>query len=131
MAPVSKDGYLRMTVSAFENIPLVHLLSGLDENNTDTDQLRTDVCGISGYTEWISSTTPTISIGWDWRLDVTQGRPRYVLEGFPRSNLMFQDAERRDLGPTRTATVLKVALDTISWQEETMKAISDRYAQTS
>ena len=79
--------------------------------------LCTDVCGISGYTEWISSTTPAISIGWDWRLDVTQGRPRYVLEGFPRSNLMFQDAERRDLGPIRTATVLKAALDTLSWQE--------------
>ena len=121
-----------MTVSAFENIPLVHLLSGLDENNTDSDQLRTDVCGISGYTEWISSTTPIISIGWDWRLDVTQGgRLRYVLEGLPRSNLMFQDAERRDLGPIRTATVLKAALDTISWQEETIEAISARYGQTS
>lgn len=120
-----------MTVSAFENIPLMHLLSGLDETNIDSDQQRTDVCGITGYTEWISSTTPIISIGWDWRLDVTQGRLRYVLEGLPRSNLMFQDAERRDLGPIRTASVLKAALDTISWQEETIKAISARYAQTS
>ena len=120
-----------MTVSTFENIPLVHLLSGLDENSIESDQPRTDVCGISGYTEWISSTTPTISIGWDWRLDVTQGRMRYVLEGLPRSNLMFQDEERHDLGPIGTAMELKAALDTIAWQDETIKAISARYAQTS
>ena len=119
-----------MTVSAFESIPLVHLLSGLDEIGIDPNQLCANDCGISGYTEWISSTTPAISIGWDWRLDVTQGRLRYVLEGFPRSNVMFLDAERRDLGPIRTATLLKAAVDAIAWQEETLHHIRSRYTHT-
>ena len=84
----------------------------------------------SGYTEWISSTTPVVTIGWDWRIEVSRGRPRYVLAGFPRSNLMFQDAEGRDLGPVRTTTLLKAAVDAIGWQEETEETISARYAPT-
>lgn len=130
MVAISKDGYLRMTVSTFENIPLVHLLSGLDEDEFDSDQIQADACGISGYTEWVSSTTPVITIGWDWRIDVSQGRPRYVLEGLPRSNLMFLDRQRRDLGPTQTATMLEAVVEAICWQQETAKAIRNRYEPT-
>ena len=128
MITLSKDGYLRMTFPTFENTPLVHLMSGLDEDHHCSDQSQANACGISGYTEWTSSTTPIVSIGWDWRLEVSQGRPRYVLVGFPRSNLMFLDAERRDLGPIRTAGLLKAAVDSICWQKKTEKAISARYA---
>ena len=130
MITLSKDGYVRMTFATFENIPLVHLLSGLDEDHFDSRQSQVDACDISGYTEWISSTTPVVTIGWDWWIEVSRGRLRYVLAGFPRSNLMFQDAERRDLGPARTITLLKAAVDAMCWQEETEKAISARYAPT-
>ena len=130
MLILSKDGYLRMTFVAFKNIPLVHLLSGLDEDHLGSRQSQADACDISGYTEWISPTTPVVTIGWDWRVEVSRGRPRYVLAGFPRSNIMFQDAERRDLGPVRTITLLKAAVDAMCWQEETKKAISARYAST-
>ena len=130
MVTISKDGYLRMTVSTIENIPLVHLLSGLDEDEIDSDQLQAEVCRISGYTEWVSSTKPVITIGWDWRLDVSQGLPRYVLEGLPRSNLMFLDGQRRDLGSTQTATMLRAVVEAIFWQEETAKAIRNRYDPT-
>ena len=130
MITLSRDGYLRMTVETFRDLPLVHLLSGLDEDGLDPHQSQADACGISGYTEWISSTTPVVTIGWDWRLDVSQGSPRYVLVGFPRSNLMFLDAERRDLGSARTVVLLKAAVDVICWQEETRKAISARYGTT-
>ena len=130
MVTLSKDGYLRMTVETFRNLPLVHLLSGLDEEGLDSNQSPADACGISGYTEWISSTSPVVTIGWDWRLDVSQGSPRYVLTGFPRSNLMLLDADRRDLGPVRTVILLKAAVDGICWQEETKDAISARYGAT-
>ena len=130
MVTLSKDGYLRMTVEIFRSLPLVHLLSGLDEDGLDSHQSRVDTCGISGYTEWTSSTPPVVTIGWDWRLDVSHGSPRYVLAGFPRSNLMFMDAERRDLGPVRTVILLKAAVDAMCWQEETANAISARYGVT-
>ena len=124
----SKDGYLRMTFPTFENTPLVHFMSGLDEDHFCPDQSQANACGISGYTEWIGSTTPIVTIGWDWRIEVSQGRPRYILVGFPRSNLMFLDADRRDLGPVRTVRLLKGAVDSFCWQEETEKAITARYA---
>ena len=131
MLTLSEDGYLRMKASTFENIPLVHLLSDLDEEKIDSNQLQTNTCGISGYTEWVSPTTPVVTIGWDWRLEIAEGTAHYVLEGFPRSNLMFLDAERRDLGPLRTAAKLKAAVEAIEWQTETANAISARYANTS
>lgn len=120
-----------MTASTFENIPMVHLLSGLDGEKNDSNQSQTNACGISGYTEWVSSTTPVVTIGWDWRLEIAKGTARYVLEGFPRSNLMFLDAERRDLGPIRTAAMLKASVEAIGWQAETYKAISAKYTITS
>ena len=130
MVTLSKDGYLRMTVETFKSIPLVHVLSGLDDDDLGSVQSQAGACSISGYTEWISSTTPAVTIGWDWRIEAHQGRPRYVVAGFPRSNLMFLDAERRDLGFVRTATLLKAAVDTIPWHQETADAISARYAST-
>ena len=130
MATLSKDGYLRMTVETFKSIPLAHMLSGLDDDDLGSVQSQAGACSISGYTEWISSTTPTVTIGWDWYIEAHQGRPRYVLAGFPRSNLMFLDAERRDLGSVRTAALLKAAVETIPWQQETANAISARYAST-
>ena len=130
MVTHSKDGYLRMTFPTFENTPLVHFMSGLDEEHFCSDQSQANACGISGYTEWIGSTTPIVTIGWDWRIEVSQGQPRYILVGFPRSNLMFLDAEQRDLGFARTVALLKVAVDAIGWEQKTEKAISDRYAGT-
>ena len=130
MPTLSEDGYLRMTASTFENIPLVHLLSGLDVEKIDSNQLQTNACGISGYTEWVSSSTPVVTVGWDWRIEIAEGTARYVLDGLPRSNLMFLDAQRRDIGPFRTAAILKAAVEAMIWQEETSNAISARYAPT-
>lgn len=130
MITLSKDGYVRLTLATMQNTPFVHLLSGLDEEHVGPPLPRVDACGISGYTEWISSTTPVMTIGWDWRLEVSRGRPRYVRAGLPRSNLMFLDAEQRDLGFARTVALLKVAVDAIGWEQKTKKAISDRYAGT-
>ena len=130
MVTLSKDGYVRMTPADFNNIPLEHFMSGLDEDHVTSHHVSTDACTISGYTEWISTISPVITIGWDWLIDVTHGRPHYLLVGFPRSNVMFRNAAARDLGHIRTAALLKDAITTIHWQVETAKAISVRYAST-
>ena len=108
----------------------MHLLSGLDEEYLGSRAPQVDTCGIYGYTEWISSTAPVMTIGWDWRLEVSQGRPCYVRASSPRSNLMFLDAQRRDLGFDRTTALLEAAVDAIGWQPETERAIGARYAAT-
>ncbi len=130
MVTISEDSYIRLTSSSLRHTPLVHLLSGLDEDGLELPYLKNEVCGISGYTEWVSSTIPIITIGWDWRLDVSQGKFRYVRVGLPRSNLMLVDSWQRDLGPIHTARLIEAAVDAIDWQDETAEAISARYAHT-
>lgn len=124
---LSEDGYVRLTFTSLQHTPLVHLLSGLDEDHPELPQSGAYACIISGYTEWVSSTFPIITIGWDWQLDVSLGQPHYVRVGSPRSNLMLQDSRRHDLGPNNTSRLLEVMIDAINWQEETDDTINARY----
>ena len=128
MIHLSDDGYIRLTLLRIMKVPLVHLLSGLDEDCSESVFMESNVCEFSGYTEWVSSTVPVITIGWDWQIDVFRRGGRYVRVGVPRSNLMILDANQCDVGPIETAWQLENLIDAISWQEETVKAISSRYA---
>lgn len=127
MITLSEDGYVRLSYANLQDTPLIHLLSGLDEENLDLNQLESNVCRISGYTEWVSTTTPVITIGWDWRLEVAYGHPRYVRDGPLRSNLMLTDTKQRDMGLYESARYVEKVVDSIAWEEETTKGISARY----
>ena len=127
MIILSEDGYVRLAPETFSSIPLVHLLSGLDDDSPVLHSEGASLARISGYTEWVSSTTPAITVGWDWGLDVSQGQPRYVRLGAPRSNTMLVDPMQRDFGPAKTSMLLGVAIDALVWQEEVHKHIVTRY----
>lgn len=127
---LGEDGYVRLNFQALESVEFVHLMSRLDEDSDDTDASSTDLCVISGYTEWISTTAPAITIGWDWQLEVSQVEPQYVSVGLPRSNIMLLDGEQRDLGPDRTGTLVKIIVDSLRWQVATTYFIGARYAAT-
>jgi hypothetical protein len=68
MLTISPDGYMRLTFEELQQISLVHLISGLDEDNSALLQEGATFAEITGYTEWAGITSPAISIGWDWRL---------------------------------------------------------------
>ena len=103
------DGYVRLTLEQFQAIPLVHLLSGLDPDEFPPLHEGASRTDISGYTEWVSETTPVITLGWDWRMEGASGQARYLRTGFPRSNIMLVDDRRRDLGSAKTAKLLEAA----------------------
>jgi hypothetical protein len=124
MATLSEDGYVRLTFESFCNLPLFHLLSGLDEDNPVSSSEGAILTVISGYTEWISTTTPAITLGWDWQLTASRGQPRCVRISEPRSNIMLLDAQRRDLGAVKTARLLETTIDRLSWQDAVIKGIS-------
>lgn len=128
MITLSDDSYIRLTLETFSATPLVHLLSGQDGDKPIHSQEGASLAHVSGYTERVSTTTPTITLGWDWGLDVSQGQPRYVRLGAPRSNIMLVDAMAHDLGPTKTSVLLETAIDALAWQEEVHKYIVTRYA---
>jgi len=115
---LSEDGYVRLTLETLLTIPLVHLLSGLDDDNLILPQEGARIARISGYTEWLSTTAPDITLGWDWCLDVTQGLPLYVRSAAPRSNVMFIDSFQQDLGFAKTSNLLETAIDALAWQEK-------------
>ena len=71
---IAPDGYIRLTFEEFRKISLIHLISGLDEDELVSLQEGATITEITGYTEWVSDTIPTISIGWDWAIQQTQVR---------------------------------------------------------
>ena len=128
---VSKDGYLRLTLSAFRAIALRHLFSGLD-TDSDSETPNHHAAGASaasilGFTEWVSDTTPAVSVGWDWRLDTNAGPPRYVRDGEVRSNIMLIEPGLGDLGDLATSATLSAAVDALSWAAETSHYITNNF----
>jgi len=128
MITLSDDSYIRLTLETFLATQLVHFSSGLDEDKPISPQEGASFAHISGYTEWLSTTTPTLTIGWDWGLDVSQGQPLYVRLDAPRSNIMLVDAMQYDLGSAKTSVLLEAVIDALAWRKEVHQNITTRYA---
>lgn len=111
---VSKDGYIRLPCHQVGAVELVHLLSGADpELSGHAGAVATS---LTGFTEWISTGSPAISLGWDWKMD-TASRPGELRRlNWPRSNLMLCDRARTDVGPDETARLLAQMIDLLAWQ---------------
>lgn len=124
---LSDDGLVRLTLDVLLAIPLVHLISGVDEEPSRNDSEGATSAAISGYTEWISVTSPILTIGWDWRLGALQSLPRLTRQSSPRSNAMLVDAGGRDLGLAKTVAGLEVLIDSMEWQEVARSHITMRY----
>lgn len=124
---LSDDGYVRLTLGTLLTTPLIHLVSGVDEDNPISVNEGASFAPISGYTEWISTTTPTLTVGWDWQLGVSQRRPLYTRLDAPRTNVMLVDARRYDLGLTKTTALLESAINSLAWQTEVAKYTIIRY----
>ncbi|WP_036244424.1 DUF4902 domain-containing protein [Methylobacter tundripaludum] len=127
---ISPDGYIRLTFEEFQQVSLVHLMSGLDEgDNLPLVQEGATFAEFTGYTDWVSATSPAISIGWDWMNQFSQvGGVYYKRVSKSRSNLMLVDAKQRDLGPDKTAALIETVVDGIVWQIVVQSYISTRYA---
>lgn len=121
------DGFLRLSLDIVLSTPLIHFVSGLDSR----DGAIVEACGrttrISGYTEWISVTTPRLSLGWDWRIETHTGELQCVRVGLPRSNVMLIDAARQDYGWERSLQILATIVDSIPWVDATRRMVSERY----
>lgn len=123
----SEDGYVRLTLQNLLATPLVHLWSGLDQEAPGSLPEGAGVTTISGYTEWISTTEPTLTLGWDWRLEVASAAPLYIRSSAPRSNIMLVDERQRDLGPRETAALLGAAINSLTWKQAIYNHINTRF----
>lgn len=124
---LSGDGHVRLTMETLLTLHFEHLLSGLDGVSSLTHPEGACVASISGYTEWLTTTTPTVTMGWDWQLDVSQGQPIYTRQPFPRSNIMIIDRQQYDLGAAESLTLVERAIDALTWQETVRRHIAACY----
>jgi len=128
--PMTKldEGCVELRLDSLLATPLVHLVSGLDEE--DGVDLKHDgkQTTISGYTEWVSTSEPIISLGWDWHLDPLRGAPWCVRSSPPRSNIRLLDESMREVEWRKSQLALEGVVDALSWQEGTQAAIASRYA---
>lgn len=126
---VNDDGYIRLSFDELSQIPLSHLISGLDDEVSRLTQFSAVFSEITGYTEWVTDTKPSISIGWDWILDFSETRSgEYKRVGEPRSNLMLINSKKHDLGDEKTTVLIETIVDEMNWQTVVHNYISARYS---
>lgn len=122
---ISSDGHIRLRLAELQDITMHHLVSGLDEDFPEAAYFGALHTTISGYTEWVSHTSPVISIGWDWQMLDAEWLLR---TGEPRSNLLFLDTQHSDMNYLASAVMLEEFVDTLDWQAEVFRQISERYS---
>ncbi|MDE2324410.1 MAG: DUF4902 domain-containing protein [Betaproteobacteria bacterium] len=126
---LSDDGLVRLTLESLRTIRFTHLLSGLDEHDGPPPSFEgASLDPISGYTEWVTTTSPVITLGWDWWLDASAMPLIYTQAGEPRSNVMIVDAQHHDLGRRKTDETLETLISTLLWQAAVAEHIRSRYA---
>lgn len=127
---LSADGYVRLTLDTLLTIRFSHSISGVYEDTLISAGEGASLSVTYGYTEWVSTTKPLLSLGWDWQLGGSQATLQYSYSRVdcPYSNVMIIDEQMRDLGTPKTAALLESIIDLMRWQTEVDKHIVARYA---
>ncbi|MEJ8824956.1 DUF4902 domain-containing protein [Variovorax humicola] len=129
MSATSMDGLLRLRQHDLDSLNLVHLISGIDEDLVD--QAATP-CGASttlcGYTEWVSTQEPSVTLGWDWQLETRPTSSRVVRLGLPRTNVLVVSGERNPLPWEESLEVLASFIDNFDWNAPAFDAVCKRYS---
>lgn len=125
---MSDTGYVRLSFEELQNLILVHLISGMDEDGPAQLSDNATETAIGGYTEWVSTGSPVITLGWDWQMLFENKFIRLRRISEPRSNVMLQSPARLDLGHDKTVTLLETFIDAYNWQPEALEQINARYS---
>ena len=126
---LSPDGLLRLSLDELLSLPIEHLMSGVDTELAGTCPVALRECGrqtvISGYTEWASATSPAVSIGWDWQLQLSQAQQTFEWArlGQPRTNVMLVYAAGGDTGRIKNLELLTTVVDALPWQDHLVRAV--------
>lgn len=129
MMPPYCDGLLRLSIDELLSLPIHHLVSGVDTEFSGSAPPAIRECGretvISGYTEWVSLSSPVVSIGWDWQLQLLFAHTpfRWVRFGLPRTNVMLVNAAGWDSPWTKNLELLSTVVDALPWESSLVRAV--------
>lgn len=124
---MSDTGSVNLTLVELHATRLVHLISGLDEDPPELVHDGAVLTAITGYTEWISDGSETITIGWDWQMLCESRAVRLKRVSAPSSNVVLKTTAREDVHRSIANALLEHFIDTFDWQKETLEHISLRY----
>ena len=127
MNPPLIEGLLHLRQSDLDALRLIHLLSGMD----DEEPVAAGDCGrlasMSGYTEWTCPEAATLTLGWDWQLLPGRAWPHVARLGLPRTNIQVVDAVMRPLPWNDNLQVLADFIDRIDWASPAFEAVCQRH----
>ena len=129
MAFISSDGYIRLSSDELGDLPLHHLITGLDEGELPPASDSQLSGNITGYTEWLSDGAPAVTVGWDWQMLSLHEAIGLQLVDLPRSNVMLIDPLGQDAGPRATALFLAQRLERLSWEGVALAYLTARYGR--
>jgi hypothetical protein len=112
---VSETGQVRATVDDLLSVHFLHLISGLDTEAGHPSKTCGRPTAISGFTEWVGQSLLPISIGWDWKLEVTGSLVRLVRINRPRTNVQLTNAAGQDLDWEQNLQILGTIVDALPW----------------
>jgi hypothetical protein len=112
---ISRDGYIRLSLEHLSQLPFMHLASDIDATILQDLQHQAVPALAAGYSEWISNTTPAISLGWSWFIHRRSHKLLPAPEAV-RSNVMLVDVHGYDLGSTTTSFLFTTWLAMHDWQ---------------
>lgn len=121
----SAERFVRLPLPQLCDLRLMHLCSEVDLERSAAAKCgegATILGDITGYSEWVSDSTPVVSVGWDWSLGGARGQ----LSALPvsiRTNLILVDASGRELGFSGTTHALFEWLSTWDWQSVVLKHV--------
>jgi hypothetical protein len=125
---ISSNGLIRLSIEELLSTPITHLVSGVDaQNGPQADSCGT-VTSISGYTEWVSTREPIISIGWDWCIQLTPSGLHWSRVGWPSSNVLLVEGGGCDTDWERSRDILATVIDALPWREQLPQLVAARYA---
>ena len=129
MLTVSNDGYIRFFLPEIRSVSLTHLISGMDQDAPLEMSDGARPTSITGYTEWISlhASNVGITIGWDWQMSASSGLTELRRVSRPRSNIMLQSCDGKDVGYEQTMELLAAYIDNFKWQAIVLSHIVASY----
>ncbi|WP_053007608.1 DUF4902 domain-containing protein [Pragia fontium] len=124
---IMDDLRVKVHIDFFEHIEFIHLHSAVYEEPANQHFLGGVATVINGYTEWVSQTSPVISMGWDWELRYENACCQYVKIGPIFSNVVFHASE--STSPIQdeeawTQQLLDNKIAQIEWQSKTGQYIT-------
>lgn len=128
---ISAEGLVRVSLEELLSMPITHRYSGIDEHRLNAVSAcgrRTTICG---YTEWGTSTRLVVSLGWDWRVDVSGGTVRLVRRDSLRTNALLVDSLGQDLTWESSLGCLATVVDSLQWSIIVQAVVADPHGARS